>query len=110
MSGETEVADHAGSEPAAPGAYDAPMIGLVRLIHPAPTVAVVTLSAALAAILSTQTGGPAISGRVVLVTLSVLGSQILTGALNDWADRERDRAVQPTKPIPSGAAGPTAAP
>ncbi len=91
------------------GAYDAPMIGLVRLVHPAPTLAVVTLSAALSAILSMQAGGAAVSPGVVLVTLSVLGSQILTGALNDWADRARDLAVQPGKPIPSGAAGPRAA-
>ena len=81
------------------------MAGLVRLIHPAPTVAVVTLSAALGGILSAQ-AGVAVGWRVLLTTLAVLGSQIVTGALNDWADRERDRLAQPSKPIPSGAVAP----
>lgn len=85
------------------------MLAHVRLIHPAPTVAVVGLAATLAAILSLQAGNPTLSARAVLVTLSVLGSQILTGALNDWADRDRDAAVQQTKPIPSGAVQPSAA-
>ncbi len=85
------------------------MLALVRLVHPAPTVAVVSLAAALAAILSAQSGLPAFGWRVLLVTLSVLGSQILTGALNDWADRDRDAEVQPTKPIPAGSVSPTAA-
>lgn len=91
------------------GAYDAPVPAVIRLIHPAPTVAVVTLAAGLAAILSAQAEGSAWETRVVLVTLSVLGSQILTGALNDWADRDRDALVQPTKPIPAGEATPSAA-
>ena len=85
------------------------MLALIRLVHPAPTVAVVTLAAALGAILSAQSGTSALGWRVGLVTLSVLGSQILTGALNDWADRERDAAVQPTKPIPAGDVSPAAA-
>lgn len=84
-------------------------LALVRLVHPTPTVAVVGLAAALAAILSLQAGGPAVGPRVVFVTLSVLGSQVLTGALNDWADRHRDAIVQRTKPIPSGAVRPPAA-
>lgn len=85
------------------------MIALVRLVHPAPTLAVVLLAAALAAILSLQTGSLAFGPRVVLVTLSVLGSQILTGALNDWADRDRDAEVQRSKPIPSGTVTPRGA-
>ena len=85
------------------------MLAIARLIHPAPAAAVVSLAAALGAILSTQSGGSAFSTRVVLVTLSVLGSQILTGALNDWADRGRDELVQRTKPIPSGQVSPRGA-
>lgn len=85
------------------------MLALIRLVHPAPTVAVVSLAAALATILGLQAGGPTMGSRVVLTTLSVLGSQILTGALNDWADRDRDAAVQRSKPIPSGAVPPGAA-
>lgn len=83
--------------------------GILRLIHPAPAAAVVTLSAALAAILSAQAGEAALNGRVALTTLAVLGSQVLTGALNDWADRDRDRAAQRSKPIPAGEATPRAA-
>ena len=85
------------------------MLSLARLIHPAPALAVVALSAALGAIMSTQAGLGAISGRLILTTLAVAGSQILTGALNDWADRERDALVQPSKPIPAGAVMPRTA-
>ncbi|MGQ0607013.1 MAG: UbiA family prenyltransferase [Chloroflexota bacterium] len=85
------------------------MLGLVRLVHPAPTLAVVSLAAALATILGVQAGEAGQWPRVVLVSLSVLGSQVLTGALNDWADRDRDAEVQPTKPIPSGAVRPPTA-
>ena len=83
-------------------------VGLLRLVHPAPALAVVTLSAALGAILSAQSGRP-IDGRLLLTVLAVAGSQILTGALNDWTDRDRDALAQPTKPIPSGVASPRAA-
>lgn len=83
-------------------------VGLVRLVHPAPTVAVVALSAALSIILAGQSGGVA-PWRVVLTILAVLGSQIITGAMNDWADRHRDAVAQPSKPIPSGEATPGAA-
>lgn len=84
------------------------VVGLVRLIHPAPALAVIALSAALGTILSAQSGLP-LGVRLLLTTLAVAGSQILTGALNDWADRDRDALAQPKKPIPSGAASPRAA-
>ena len=90
-------------------AYDSGVPALIRLIHPAPAAAVVTLTAALAAVLSVQAGGSAVGPRVILITLSVLGSQILTGALNDYADRDRDAVVQPSKPIPAGQVSPTMA-
>jgi 4-hydroxybenzoate polyprenyltransferase len=77
---------------------------IAQLVHPAPAVAVVALSAALAAILSDQSGASPAGMRVVLTVLSVAGSQVATGAVNDWADRARDAIVQPTKPIPSGRA------
>jgi 4-hydroxybenzoate polyprenyltransferase len=77
------------------------VLGAVRLIHPAPATAVVALSALLGAILSIQEGFEP-GSRLALTTIAVAGSQILTGALNDWADRDRDRIVQPSKPIPSG--------
>lgn len=80
------------------------MPGIVRLVHPAPAVTVIALCAALGTILSLQEGLPVGRLELALTVLAVGGSQILTGALNDWADRERDARVQSAKPIPSGAA------
>ena len=85
------------------------MLGLIRLIHPAPAFAVTALSGALGAILLAQDGLDAIDPRLALTVVAVGGSQIMTGALNDWADRDRDRIAQPGKPIPSGAVTPRAA-
>ena len=81
------------------------LLAAIRLVHPAPATTVVALTAALGGILLAQAGQP-VGVRLLLTTLSVAGSQILTGALNDWADRWRDRIAQPTKPLPSGAVGP----
>ncbi len=78
------------------------VVGIVRVVHPAPAAAVVVLSLALGGILAAQAGLPALGARTLLTTLAVLGSQILTGALNDWADRGRDALAQPEKPIPAG--------
>lgn len=84
------------------------MVAVLRLIHPAPTVAVVMLSAALGAILAAQSGSMSVE-RLTLTTLAVLGSQILTGALNDWVDRDRDRRARRAKPIVEGDVSPDAA-
>jgi 4-hydroxybenzoate polyprenyltransferase len=81
----------------------------VRLVHPAPALAVIALSAALGAILLGQAGRPLGDLQLGFVVLAVAGSQVATGALNDWADRHRDRLVQPTKPIPAGELTPPAA-
>ncbi|MEO8509682.1 MAG: UbiA family prenyltransferase [Chloroflexota bacterium] len=78
------------------------MPAVLRVIHPAPALAVVLLSAALAAILAAQHGGPIDAGLVILTVLSIAGSQVFTGATNDLADRDRDAAARPEKPIPSG--------
>lgn len=80
----------------------------LRLIHPAPAAAVVALSAALGAILLAQ-AGRAPDSRLLLVVLSVAGSQVATGAFNDWADRERDATARPEKPIPAGLLSPATA-
>lgn len=77
------------------------LIAAVRLVHPAPAGAVVTLSAALGAILATQAGLP-LDSRLVFIVLAVAGSQIFTGATNDLADRDRDEAARPEKPLPAG--------
>lgn len=77
------------------------MPAALRVIHPAPALAVVALSAALGAILSTQAGLPLGAGWLLTV-VAVAGSQVFTGATNDIADRVRDTAGRPEKPIPSG--------
>jgi 4-hydroxybenzoate polyprenyltransferase len=74
---------------------------VIQLIHPAPAIAVTILSAALAGILTGEGSADPDTGRVALLTLSVLGSQVLIGALNDWADRNRD-AGRMDKPIAAG--------
>jgi 4-hydroxybenzoate polyprenyltransferase len=76
----------------------------LRLIHPAPTLAVVSLAAALALIISAQAGGSP-AWRPALTVLAVLGSQVATGAMNDWADHRRDRTARPEKPIAAGEIG-----
>jgi 4-hydroxybenzoate polyprenyltransferase len=78
-----------------------PISAAIRLIHPAPAVAVVALSAALAAILATQ-AGLALGERWLLTVVAVAGSQVFTGATNDIADRFRDATVRPEKPLPAG--------
>ena len=75
----------------------------VRLIHPAPAVAVIAVSTALGAILVSQEGLP-LDGRLALLVASVAASQVATGALNDWVDRARDADGRSDKPIPSGQA------
>jgi 4-hydroxybenzoate polyprenyltransferase len=76
-------------------------LGAVRLVHPAPTAAVTALSAALALILSAESGVVNVT-VVSLLSASVLGSQVFTGATNDLADQARDAIVRPTKPLPRG--------
>jgi len=78
-----------------------PMPAALRLIHPAPAFAVVLLSAALGAIISTQAGLP-IGDRWALTVLAIAGSQVFTGATNDIADRFRDAVARPEKPLPAG--------
>lgn len=73
-----------------------------RLVHPAPTLAVTALSAALSAILLAQAGRP-IDERWALTVLAVLGSQIATGAGNDLADLAEDAAAaRRSKPLVDG--------
>jgi 4-hydroxybenzoate polyprenyltransferase len=79
----------------------AAVVAGIRLIHPAPTAAVVALSAALGAIIAGQAGLP-LDQRWLLTVLSVAGSQVFTGATNDLADRGRDFTARPEKPLPAG--------
>ena len=85
------------------------MPAALRIIHPAPALAVVLLSAALGAILLMQAGQP-LDERWLLTIVSVAGSQVFTGATNDLADRTRDAAAgRLEKPIATGRLSPNAA-
>jgi 4-hydroxybenzoate polyprenyltransferase len=78
------------------------LLAATRLVHPAPTVAVTALSAALGAILLAQAGSP-LDDRWLLTVAAVLGSQVFTGATNDLVDRARDEAAGRTeKPLAGG--------
>jgi len=74
-----------------------PLLGLVRACHFQPTVAVVAVTTALAALAGR---GPA---GCVAVAVAVLAGQLSTGWSNDWFDAARDTAVGRTdKPIVAG--------
>jgi 4-hydroxybenzoate polyprenyltransferase len=78
------------------------MLAAIRLIHPAPAIAVTLLSGVLGAILLAQEGRP-IDERWWLTVLAVAGSQVFTGATNDLVDAARDDAAgRIEKPIPAG--------
>jgi 4-hydroxybenzoate polyprenyltransferase len=79
------------------------MLAAIRLIHPAPAIAVTLLSGVLGAILLAQEGRP-IDERWWLTVLAIAGSQVFTGITNDLADAARDEAAgRIEKPIPAGA-------
>jgi 4-hydroxybenzoate polyprenyltransferase len=81
----------------------------VRIIHPAPALAVTLLSAALGAILLAQAGEP-LDVRWAATVAAVAGSQIFTGATNDLVDRVRDEAGgRMGKPLPAGDLSPEGA-
>ncbi|HEX2142692.1 MAG TPA: UbiA family prenyltransferase [Candidatus Limnocylindria bacterium] len=84
-------------------------IAWLKLIHPAPAVAVMLLAAVLGAILLSQ-AGIALGERLALTVAAVAGSQVFTGAVNDLVDRGRDAAAgRLDKPLATGAATPEAA-
>jgi 4-hydroxybenzoate polyprenyltransferase len=81
----------------------------VRLVHPAPTLAVTALSGALGGILLAQAGRP-LDDRWLTTVVAVLGSQVFVGATNDLVDRGRDTAAgRLSKPLAAGALSPGAA-
>jgi 4-hydroxybenzoate polyprenyltransferase len=81
----------------------------VRLVHPAPTLAVTALSGALGAILLNQ-AGRGLDERWLATVGAVLGSQIFTGATNDLVDRSRDlAAARLEKPLAAGDLSPEGA-
>jgi 4-hydroxybenzoate polyprenyltransferase len=84
-------------------------VAAVRLVHPAPALAVITLSGVLGAILLTQ-AGQSIDAAWVATVAGVAGSQIFTGATNDLVDRGRDAAAgRLDKPLAAGDISPGAA-
>ena len=81
----------------------------IRLVHPAPTGAVIALSGALGAILLAQAGRTLDASWAWMVG-SVAGSQIFVGATNDLIDRARDEAAgRLSKPLAAGDLSPGAA-
>lgn len=81
----------------------------VRVIHPAPALAVTVLSGALGAILLAQ-AGIALDVRWIATVGAVAGSQVFTGATNDLVDRARDQAAGRTaKPLAGGDLSPEGA-
>jgi 4-hydroxybenzoate polyprenyltransferase len=68
----------------------------IAVLHPLPSALV---SAAVAA-LATVAGAP--RSEVLWLAVGMFGFQVSIGALNDLLDAERDRVVQPAKPIPAG--------
>jgi 4-hydroxybenzoate polyprenyltransferase len=74
----------------------------VRLVHPAPTLAVTVLSGAMGAVLVLQSG-QAVGDRWLMTVATVLGSQVFTGAINDLVDRAGDEAAgRVDKPLAGG--------
>jgi 4-hydroxybenzoate polyprenyltransferase len=78
------------------------IVAAVRLIHPAPALAVTALSGVLGAILLAQAGRSP-DNQLWLMVLAVAGSQVFTGATNDLVDAERDVAAgRWEKPLAAG--------
>jgi 4-hydroxybenzoate polyprenyltransferase len=70
--------------------------GLLRLVHPFPSLLDAAVTAAIAAIAGAG------AGLVALLAGAMLLLQLGIGAANDWADAAADRTAQPGKPVPSG--------
>lgn len=80
--------------------------GALRLLHPFPSLTN-TLVAVLFAALAI--GGPPGWRVGATLALTIFASQAAIGIANDWADRDRDRATKPYKPIAAGLVSPCAA-
>jgi 4-hydroxybenzoate polyprenyltransferase len=74
---------------------------LIRACHPVPTAAVTTLTTALGVVLDVR------AAQLALLALAVLAGQLSVGWLNDYVDRQRDRAAGRTdKPLAVGTIAP----
>lgn len=74
-------------------------LGYLRLPHAAPLLVVVGLTVALAIVVA---GGWPPAWRLALMTLAMLGGQVVVGVANEIVDLDNDRATKPDKPIPAG--------
>jgi 4-hydroxybenzoate polyprenyltransferase len=73
--------------------------GWLGAAHPFPLAMVVLLTALIGV---ASTGGSPGIGRLALVLLAMLASQLAIGWSNDYLDREADALHQPAKPVPAG--------
>lgn len=73
--------------------------GLVEASHPFPLAMVLLLTLLIA--VATAGGAPDL-GRLALVAVAILLSQLSIGWSNDYLDRHADAQVRPEKPVPSG--------
>lgn len=74
----------------------ASILGLVRLVHPFPSLLTSSASAAIAALAGADLP------TAMRLGLAMFGLQISIGALNDLVDAPLDARQKPRKPIPSG--------
>lgn len=74
--------------------------GWIEAAHPFPLAAVLLLTLIVA--LASGEGREVDAGRLGLVLLAMLLSQLAIGWTNDYADRESDRRHQPSKPVAMG--------
>lgn len=79
------------------------LVGLVRLVHPFPSVLNASATAGIAAL----AGAPVLT--ITRLGLAMLAIQFSIGALNDLVDAPLDAHQKPRKPIPSGLVGPRTA-
>jgi 4-hydroxybenzoate polyprenyltransferase len=79
-----------------PGKAALPRAKAAAVVHPFPSI---LDGAAVAAIALVAGGSPAAAGVAAVAMTSI---QFGIGAVNDVLDLERDRLVQPSKPIPAG--------
>ncbi|TMD09930.1 MAG: hypothetical protein E6J01_00400 [Chloroflexi bacterium] len=77
----------------------------VRLFHPIPSLVTALTAMGIAVICRMS---PA-SGRFWLLGLAMLLAQFSVSALNDWADRGRDREAERARPLPLGIISPRVA-
>ncbi|HWC31018.1 MAG TPA: UbiA family prenyltransferase [Dehalococcoidia bacterium] len=71
----------------------------LQAAHAFPLIMVLALTALIGA---ASSDGDIDAGRIALLVLAMLGSQLAIGWTNDYRDRESDRVFQPSKPVPSG--------